>query len=125
MVFQHPAEKSDDGERGRFEQFAELASNFTSSALFSVLCLALVLTFVGVYVGGAGTEWQHVVGDSMGAVTLLLLALLKNSERRAEHALQRKLDAIAMALLEEREAGKGTDEAREELRAAIRVEERH
>ncbi len=36
----------------------------------------------------------------MTAVNLLLLALLKNSGLRAEHALQRKLDAIAAALLE-------------------------
>ncbi|MFE4621146.1 hypothetical protein ACFRJ7_34110 [Streptomyces sp. NPDC056747] len=34
-------------------------------------------------------------------MTLLLLALLKNAERRADRAVQRKLDAIALALLEE------------------------
>jgi hypothetical protein len=53
----------------------------------------------------------------MAAVTLLLLALLKNSELRAEHAVQRKLDAIAAALLELRD---GEEQgARDELEGAI------
>ena len=57
----------------------------------------------------------------MTAVTLLLLALLKNTERRAEHAIQRKLDAIAAALLEQ---GSGhTDKSVESLEEAIRMEE--
>jgi low affinity Fe/Cu permease len=68
-------------------------------------------------VAGLTTEWQHLAGDAMAAVTLLLLALVKNSELRAEHAVQSKLDAIAAALLEQRE-GKGT-EARDDLERAI------
>jgi hypothetical protein len=42
---------------------------------------------------------------------------VKNSELRAEHAVQSKLDAIAAALLEQRE-GK-TMEAHDELERAI------
>ncbi|MFF2146994.1 low affinity iron permease family protein [Kitasatospora sp. NPDC058190] len=122
MVFQHPARKREDGQRGRFEEFAELASNFTSSPLFALLCLLLVGVFVAVNVAGLSTEWRLVVGDTMSAVTLLLLAMLKNSERRAEHAIQRKLDAIARAMLEQQEGKRG--QAHEDLKAAIRMEER-
>ncbi|MFE2553677.1 low affinity iron permease family protein [Streptomyces sp. NPDC059355] len=122
MAFQHPARKRQDGRRGRFEEFAELASNFTSSPLFAVLCLFLVGGFVAVHVVGLSTEWQVLVGDSMAAVTLLLLAMLKNSERRAEHAIQRKLDAIARAMLEQQEGKRG--QAYEDLKAAVGMEER-
>jgi len=122
VVFQHPADKAEDGERHHFERFAELASNFTSSSLFAALCLGLVALLIGVYVGGASTEWQHVVGDSMSALTLVLLALLKNSERRAEHAVQRKLDAIARALVEQEDGD--AKAAREDLRNVIRMEDR-
>lgn len=122
MTFQHPARRHGDGRRGRFEELAELASNFTSSPLFAVLCLALVGLFVGVHAAGLSTEWQVLVGDTMAAVTLLLLALLKNAERRAEHAIQRKLDAIARALLEQQEGEIG--QAHEDLKAAVNIEER-
>jgi low affinity Fe/Cu permease len=44
---------------------------------------------------------------TMAAMTLLLVSVLKNSERRAERAMQLKLDAIASALLEDR--GHGLD----------------
>ncbi len=57
----------------------------------------------------------------MSAIVLILLALLKNSERRAEHAVQRRLDAIAAALLEQRE---GTSHAAQnDLRGVIGMDE--
>ncbi|MFB7055939.1 hypothetical protein [Streptomyces vinaceus] len=129
MALQHPAERASKGRTARFEKLAELASNFTSSAVFSVLCVLLVAGFVTVHLAGLSTEWQHLAGDAMAAVSLLLLALLKNSERRAEHAIQRKLDAIAAALLErqEDEGGQGgvaAGKAREDLESAIRMEDR-
>ncbi|MFD8970917.1 hypothetical protein [Streptomyces sp. NPDC059593] len=54
-----------------------------------------------VHAAGSSLSWQLLVGDTMVSLTLLLLALLKNAERRADRAVQRKLDAIALALLEE------------------------
>ncbi|MGW7446247.1 hypothetical protein [Kitasatospora sp. NPDC054795] len=118
----NPARKHGNGRRGRFEEFAELASNFTSSPLFAVLCLCLVGAVVAVHVAGLPIGWQLLVGDAMGAVTLLLLAMPKNSERRAEHAIQRKLDAIVRAMLEQHEGKRG--QAYEDLKAAIGMEER-
>ncbi|WP_406193481.1 low affinity iron permease family protein [Kitasatospora sp. NBC_01560] len=121
MTLSHPATRRDGG-RGRFERLAEAASNLTSSPAFSAFCVLLVAAFVVVHAAGLSTEWQILVGDTMTAITLLLLALLKNAERRAEHAVQRKLDAIAAALLEEHEGHEG--EAHRALRKAIRMEER-
>ncbi|MEE1787060.1 low affinity iron permease family protein [Streptomyces sp. SP17BM10] len=117
MTLSHPAERG----RGSFARLAERASNLTSSPLFYSLCVLLVVAFVAVHVAGLSSSWQHLVGDMMSAVTLLLLALLKNAERRAEHAIQRKLDAIAAALLAEEEGDRG--EVRKELEHAIRLED--
>ncbi|MEU6310922.1 low affinity iron permease family protein [Streptomyces sp. NPDC047014] len=122
MTFEHPAEKKDGKQGlGRFEKLAELASNFTSSAAFSVFCVLLVATYLTVHLLHLETTWQHLVGDAMGAVSLLLLALLKNSERRAEHAIQLKLNAIAAALLEQQEGEWG--QAHKDLQEAIGVED--
>ncbi|MDX3534811.1 low affinity iron permease family protein [Streptomyces sp. MB09-01] len=122
MTLEHPAEKGPDGRLGRFERLAELASNFTSSPVFSVLCVLLVAGFVVVHLAGLDMAWQLLAGDAMAAVSLLLLALLKNSERRAEHAIQQKLDAIAAALLEQQEGEWG--QAHEDLQEAIGIEDR-
>jgi low affinity Fe/Cu permease len=80
-----------------------------------------VALWLGTHVAGLSTEWQHLSGDAMAAITLLLLALLKNSELRAEHAVQRKLDAIAAALLEQRQGE--TREAHDALEEAIGMHE--
>ncbi|MEU2158314.1 low affinity iron permease family protein [Streptomyces sp. NPDC019396] len=120
MAIQHPADRGGD-KRGRFEQLAEGASRFTSSPVFFGLCLVLVAGAVAVHVAGLDLEWQVFAGTCMTSVTLLLLALLKNSELRAERAIQRKLDAIAAAMLEASEGEPG--EAHEDLRKAIRLED--
>jgi hypothetical protein len=57
----------------------------------------------------------------MSALTLVLVAVLKNSELRAERALQTKLDAIAGALLEERRGHHG--DAEDALEHSIGVHE--
>ncbi|MGV9881103.1 low affinity iron permease family protein [Streptomyces sp. NPDC003006] len=109
------------GEPGWFERLAEKASTITASAPFYGLCMALVGAFLATQAAGLSLTWQVFVGDLMTAVVLVLLALLKNSERRAEHAVQRKLDAIAVALLEQREGE--THKARDELRRVIGMDE--
>lgn len=116
----HPVERGGP-HRGRFERLAETASNITASPAFYGCCLLLIAAFVAVHLAGVPLAWMLFTGDWLAAVNLLLLALLKNSELRAEHAIQRKLDAIAAALLEQREGKSRT--AHEELRQAIRMEE--
>jgi low affinity Fe/Cu permease len=116
----HPAKRSRNG-RGWFERLAEVASDFTSSRAFYGLCLVLVGCFVAGHAVGLPLTWQMFIGDVMTAVNLMLLALLKNSERRAEHAIQRKLDSIAAALLAQHEGER--PEAHDDLRKAIRMEE--
>jgi low affinity Fe/Cu permease len=120
MTTQHPADRG--GPRpGKFERLAENASHFTSSPVFFGFCLLLVAGVVAVHFADVSLTWKIFAGECMTAVTLLLLALLKNSELRSERALQRKLDAIAAALLEAQRGEPG--KAHEDLRAAIRLEE--
>lgn len=120
MTFKNPVHRG-GARRGRFEQFAEYASNFTSSPAFFAFCLLLVGFFVAAHAAHLRLEVLLLAGESMTAVTLLLLALLKNAEMRAEHAIQRKLDAIAGALLAAHPDVRS--QAFEDLRNAIRMEE--
>ncbi|MFD8427768.1 hypothetical protein [Streptomyces coelicoflavus] len=111
--------------RGRFKQFAEYASNFHQLPAFFRVCLLLVGFFIAAHAARLKIEVLLLAGECMKAVTLLLLVLLKNSEMRAEHAVQRKLDSIARALLETRSVEGSGDkgDALQELKNAIRMEE--
>lgn len=116
MAVKHPVDRGGSG-RSLFDRFAESTSNVTSSPGFFVLCAALVLAWTLSYLLGWSDPLRFFLGDLLGAITLILVALLKNAERRAEHAVQFKLDAIAEALLEIR---RGTDEgAADDLERAI------
>lgn len=96
---------------------AERASNIVSSPTFFALCSAMVFAWVLSYALHWSDGVRFFLGDLLGAVTLAIVALLKNAERRAEHAIQFKLDAIAATLLEMR---RGTDDGSdEELERAI------
>ncbi|MEU5921036.1 hypothetical protein ACWEPZ_11130 [Streptomyces sp. NPDC004288] len=121
MTTDHPAERGGNG-RDRFAAFSDRASNITSSPLFYVLCVLLVAGTIVLHFLHPPLSWLIFAGDLMTSVNLLLLALLKNAELRDSHAVQRKLDAIAAALLEQYE-GTG-HEAADELRRAIRMDER-
>lgn len=119
----HPTERGGGKQAGgMFERFSELASNFTSSPLFYGFCVALVAGFIAVHVAGLGVDWELVLGGSLSAVTLLLLALLKNSEVQTEHAIQTKLDAIGRVLLEQDDDAERR-RAQDELAEAVRHDE--
>jgi low affinity Fe/Cu permease len=116
MAIEHPVERGGDG-RGTFDHAAERASNVASSPVFFWICSAVVLVWALSYALGWSPDVRVFLGDAMAAVTLALVALLKNAERRAEHAVQYKLDAIARAMLESR---RGTDDgAIDDLERAI------
>ncbi|MFE7512977.1 hypothetical protein ACFU8I_17425 [Streptomyces sp. NPDC057540] len=121
MTTDHPAKRGGSG-RDWFAAFSDRASNVTSSPLFYVLCVLLVVGTIVLHLVHPPLSWLIFAGDLMTSVNLLLLALLKNAELRDSHAVQRKLDAIAAALLEQHD-GTG-HEAAEELRRAIRMDER-
>jgi low affinity Fe/Cu permease len=123
MSVKHPVERGGAG-RGRFDRVAERASNVASSPAFFAACVALIVAWVLAYTTGWPDDARQFLGDTLAAVTLALVALLKNAERRAEHAVQFKLDAIARALLADQGDDPDYDErARAELKSAIKREE--
>jgi low affinity Fe/Cu permease len=113
----HPVQRGGEG-RSRFDHFAESVSNLTSSPWFFWACIALVGVWGLSYALGWPETTRQFLGELLAALTLALVALLKNAELRAEHAIQYKLDAIAAAMLEARTDG---DErhAADDLEAAI------
>jgi low affinity Fe/Cu permease len=68
--------------------------------VFFFICVVLVLAWLAGYVFGAGSTYEQALGTTLTATTLLLVALLKNAELRAESAIQSKLDALATGMLE-------------------------
>lgn len=119
-LLRHPTERNE--EPGRFEAAAEIASNLASSSIFFSICILVIAVWIVGLVIGLPDSTESDITGSMTAMTLLLVAVLKNSERRAERAMQLKLDAIAAALLEDRGSGPGR-EAKAELEEAVRLHE--
>jgi hypothetical protein len=78
----HPTERGSEG-RTLFDRAAEAASNFSSSPTFFTVCGLLVAAWAASYLLGASDTLHHVLADGMAALTLMLVALLKNAERRA------------------------------------------
>jgi low affinity Fe/Cu permease len=121
MSLKHPVERGEMDRRGTFDRLAQRASYFSSSPLFFLLCLALIVAWLGGYVFGASSSYEQAMGTALTAVTLLLVALLKNAELRSEAAIQSKLDALATGMLEElREEGQEADPM---LERAIGIDE--
>ena len=121
-MLRHPVERGgSDRAGGWFERFSQAASNLTSSPWFYGFCVALVVSFIAVDATGANVVWDYALTGGMSAVTLLLLALLKNAESQTEHAIQIKLDAIGRVLLEQLPIE--SISVREELEQALRHDE--
>ena len=116
VTVKHPTERGSEG-RTLFDRAAEAASNFSSSPTFFAVCGLLVAAWAASYLLSGSESLHHVLADAMAALTLLLVALLKNAERRAEHAIQGKLDRLAEAMLAER-SEHSTDGA-QELQEAV------
>jgi low affinity Fe/Cu permease len=116
----HPTERSEG--RGRFDAVAGVASNLASTGLFFSLCFLILAVWLAGLVFGFASGTENALTGTMSALTLLLVALLKNSEQRAERAMQLKLDAIAGALLDER-AGELAPEAQADLEEAVGLHE--
>ena len=121
--------RSNDG-RNAFERFVEWGHRQASSAPFFAICLVVVVGWaLSAPLWPNLKEWQYVIHTTASVVTLLLLALLENSGRRAEEAAQEKLNVLAEALAELMESRAADDpslnEATRKLRDAVGLEERH
>ena len=115
------------GPPGAFDRFALRASDYVSEAGFFLACVLLVVVWVPSYFAFGNVDtWQLVINTATTIITFLLVALLQNSQRRNEVAINVKLDALADGLADLME-GIAPDNARlqadmRELRQAVGIE---
>lgn len=109
-----------------FDRFAGAATAFVSRGPFFAICLTLVFVWAPSYFLFRSVDtWQLIINTITTIVTFLLVALLQNSQTRADAALQHKLNAIAVALADVMETIDPTGhDARHELRRAVGLEDR-
>ncbi len=113
-MLEHPGEQ----ERTRFDAIAEQASYATSTPVFFALVMLLGAAWGASYALGASDALKHFLEGAMAFLSLVLVAILKNSERRAEGAVHLKLDALLAAELARRGHETGEHGVIDELREA-------
>lgn len=120
-----------EGEPSLFDRFATASARFVSQPWFFACCVALVLIWAPSFLVFRDIDtWQLIINTATTIVTFLLVALLQNTQSRANDALQQKLNAIAdgLADLMTNTASTGGDSRLHkdvrELRAAVGLEDR-
>lgn len=112
------------GTVGAFDRFAETATRVASRAWFFAFCVLLVVLWApSILLLRDIDTWQLIINTATTIITFLMVALLQNSQRRADLALQQKLNAIADMLSDLAEHEKLHHDA-EELREAVGLEDR-
>jgi low affinity Fe/Cu permease len=114
---------------GFFDRFAGKASGFFSRAWFFAFCVLLVLVWAPSYfLIGTVDTWQLIINTATTIITFLMVALLQNSQTRADAAVQDKLNAVAAALAQLMETSAGESgklrDATTELRESVGLEDR-
>lgn len=113
-----------------FDRFATWVSvNVVAKAWFFTLCVLMVLLWAPSYfLFGNVDTWQLLINTATTIITFLLVALLQNTQSRADKALQQKLNAIADGLADLMESHQASDPTMEmdvrELREAVGLEQR-
>lgn len=84
-----------DSRVGLFDRFADSVARFTARSLFFILCLALVIVWApSILIVKDLDTWQLLINTPTTVVTFLLVALLQNTQSRADKAIQAKLNAL-------------------------------
>lgn len=82
-----------------FDRFATYVSARTSQAWFFVVCVVIVVLWApSFFLLGTIVTWQLIITTVTTIVTFLLVALLQNTQKRSDDAVQHKLNAIADGL---------------------------
>ncbi|MGH9277850.1 MAG: low affinity iron permease family protein, partial [Acidimicrobiales bacterium] len=84
--------------RNRFDRFAERAVHVVSGAPFFAICAVFIVVWVPTLWIMKPEPSQLMVQTVTAIVTFLMVALLQNSQRRNEEAVNLKLNAIAQAV---------------------------
>jgi len=115
-----------------FDRFAVTASEFVSKPWFFALCVLLILVWApSFFLFKTVDTWQLIINTATTIVTFLLVALLQNTQQRADHATQHKLNAIAdgladlmRSLAKDHPQSEALENDLKELRKAVGLEHR-
>lgn len=109
---------------GAFDKFAGATARIASRAWFFCFCALLVILWAPsiILIRNVDT-WQLIINTLTTIVTFLMVALLQNSQTRADLAVQHKLNAIADSLSDLME-GQSLHQDAKELREAVGLEQR-
>lgn len=118
-----------DDHVGPFDRFAQKASAIFSGAWFFSFCVVLVLVWGPSYFVLQDLDtWQLLINTATTIITFLMVALLQNSQTRADQAVQGKLNALAEALADLMESATrgdpGLNASIDELHDAVGLEQR-
>ena len=124
---EHPKPTEIDEHRGWFDELAARAQNVVSRDTFFIVLAILTALWVPSYLLFRTLDhWYLAFVIPAEILTLFIVALMANHDRRSEQAMHRKVDALAAALAVVVEAP-DNDEVRrhaKELRAAVGLEDR-
>ena len=113
-----------DSHVGWFDTFATGASKFVSRAWFFAFCVLLVVVWApSIVLIHSISTWQLIINTLTTIITFLLVALLQNTQERADRATQDKLNAIAAAL-SKMAGAQGLKKDAAELLSAVGLEDR-
>jgi low affinity Fe/Cu permease len=116
-----------DHKVGFFDRIATAVDHFTAKAWFFSICVALILIWAPSVVLFNLDTWQLIINTATTIVTFLLVALLQNTEARANDAVQQKLNSIADVLSElAKQVGDNTEvlqKKADEARQAVGLED--
>lgn len=124
-----PLRPSDADHPSRFDRLSTAVANTVARATFFAACVLMVVLWLPSYFFFASVDtWQLIINTLTTIVTFLLVALLQNTQHRADKATQRKLNALAEGLGDLMEAVERDDGALRqnlaELREAVGLEQR-
>lgn len=127
MSDEHRNPSEVDHDRGWFDELAERAHDIASRDIFFIVLVVLTLLWAPSYfLLHSLSHWYIAFVLPAEIVTLFLVALLENSNRRSEQALHRKLDAFAVALAAMARESSSEEVRRQadELLAAVGLQDR-
>jgi low affinity Fe/Cu permease len=113
---------------GFFDRFAGHAAHMASRAWFFAFCVVLILIWApSIALIRSIDTWQLIINTATTIITFLMVALLQNSQTRADQAVQHKLNALADGLADVMAHLAGQDERDllkdlDELREAVGLE---
>lgn len=124
---QHRNPSEVDARRTWFDEVASVAHRLASRDVFFLVIVGLTLLWAPTYFLFHNLDhWYVAFVLPAEILTLFLVVLLENHNRRSEQALHRKLDAFAgvLAAMAEESSSASVREYATELRAAVGLQDR-